>query len=54
MIAMFARGALLLDEATEAVGLSNYNKAPGPHGLSVGFYLTFWFAPRTTFSGGFQ
>lgn len=47
-------GALLLDEATEAVGLSNNNKAPGPDGLSVGFYLTFWFAPLTTFSGGFQ
>ena len=35
-------GALLLDEATEAVGLSNRNKAPGPDSLSVEFYLTFW------------
>ena len=35
-------GALLLDEATEALGLSNHNKAPGPDGLSVEFYLTFW------------
>ena len=35
-------GALLLDEATEAVGLSNRNKAPGLDGLSVEFYLAFW------------
>ena len=35
-------GALLLDEVTEAVCLSNRNKAPGPDGLSVEFYLTFW------------
>ena len=35
-------GALLPDEATEVVGLSNHIKAPGPDGLSAGFYLTFW------------
>ena len=36
------KGALLLDEATEALSLSNCNKPPGPDDLSVEFYLTFW------------
>ena len=35
-------GALLLEEATEALKLSNRNKTPGPDGLSVEFYLKFW------------
>ena len=36
------KGALLLDEATEALSLSNRNKPPGPDDLSVKFYLAFW------------
>lgn len=34
-------GVLLLDEATEALILSNRNKTPGPDRLSVEFYLAF-------------
>lgn len=35
-------GALLLDEAIEALKLSNRNNTPIPDGLSVEFYLAFW------------
>ena len=34
-------GVLLLDQATEALILSNRNKTPGPDRLSVEFYLAF-------------
>ena len=35
-------GPLSLAEATEALRLSSRNKTPGPDGLSVEFYATFW------------
>jgi len=35
-------GPLSLAEASEALRLSNRNKAPGPDGLSVEFYAHFW------------
>ena len=35
-------GPLSLAEASEALKLSNRNKSPGPDGLSVEFYSTFW------------
>ena len=35
-------GPLSLAEATEASRLSSRNKTPGPDGLSVEFYATFW------------
>ena len=35
-------GSLSLAEASEALKLSNRNRTPGPDGLSIEFYLTFW------------
>lgn len=43
-------GVLSLDEAAEALILSNRNKTPGPDKLSVELYLAFW-SPS---SKGFQ
>jgi len=35
-------GPVCLEEVSAALGLSNHNKTPGPDGLPVEFYLTFW------------
>ena len=42
-------GILSLTELTASVKSLNHNKAPGPDGLSVEFYLTFWDLLRPQF-----